>query len=99
MDPNFILQSSSRVTLSPELMSCDLDQEKIVLQMKLGQYFSLNVTGRRILDHLKEPMSLEMLYQNLKEEFGISKEVFDAEVSPFLQALLDASLIIPSVAE
>lgn len=65
----------------------------VVLDMRHGQMFGLNVVGSRILELLAEQRTPEQIAQEIASSFGVSAETADRDVRDFLSTLEKHHLI------
>lgn len=78
---------------STGLEAADLDGETALLSVAKGSYFGLNDVGSRIWALLERPISPRGLCLRLLEEYDVSPETCEAEVTAYLQALLELDLV------
>ena len=64
--------SALSLTVHPDVVDTEIDEGEVAL-LHLGTktYFSLNLTGARIWQHLKRGLTLEEMSQRLQEEFDV----------------------------
>ncbi len=75
-----------RITLTADQVSCDLEGEAAILNLKDGVYYGLNPVGTRIWALLKErTQTVRELRQKMLDEYEVGLEECDRD----LQALLD----------
>lgn len=65
----------------------------VVLDIKHGQVFSLNLVGSRILELLESGQSESAVAASIKCEFGIAMETAETDVREFLHILTKHELI------
>jgi hypothetical protein len=88
------LRDETRITLSAEHVSAELDGEAVVLNLKDGVYFGLNPVGSRIWSLLKEaPKSVAELRQAVLAEYDVGYEECDRDLRALLDALREHGLI------
>jgi len=88
------LHDQSRITLSPDQVSAELDGEAVVLNLRDGVYFGLNAVGTRVWALLKEaPRSVEELRRAILDEYAVGLEDFDRDLRALLAALEEHGLI------
>ena len=87
-------RDESRVSLSSEQVSAELDGEAVVLNLKDGVYFGLNPVGSRVWSLLKEaPKSVAELRQTILAEYDVGYEECDKDLRSLLDALQGHGLI------
>jgi hypothetical protein len=88
------LRDETRIALSAEHVSAELDGEAVVLNLKDGVYFGLNPVGSRIWSLLKEaPKSVAELRQAVLAEYDVGYEECDRDLRALLDALREHGLI------
>lgn len=65
----------------------------IVLDVRQGQMFNLNLVGSRILELLKNGSSECEIADRISAEFEVSREVAESDLREFLEALKKHKLI------
>jgi sensor domain CHASE-containing protein len=80
-------------TLKPGVIETDLDDELVLLDPKTQGMFSLNATGRVIWHGIKNAESLEDIAQKLEQQFTVSFEQAQTDVSALISELEKAGLI------
>lgn len=73
----------------PEVVDTEIDEgELALLHLRSKTYFSLNLTGARIWQHLKAGLSLEEVSLRLQEEFSIDADHAERSVHQLVDELL-----------
>lgn len=86
-----------RMRPHPDVVDTDLDGgETALLHLETKTYFSLNATGSRIWQGLKEGLTLAEVSRRLQKEFRIDAEGADASVLRVAAELAEAKLIQPA---
>lgn len=90
---NNLLNSNSKIYRKSNVLSCNVENETIVLDTDLGAYLGMNPVASRIWELLAEPYSINDLCEELLQEFAVdSNECFE-QVQDFLQKLLELKVI------
>ena len=69
------------------------DGEVVLLHLDSKSYFSLNVTGERIWQGLKQGLSLREISQRLQAEFDVDAEKADTSVLELINDLSEQKLV------
>lgn len=69
------------------------DEESAVLDMDTRKFYTLNATGKLILESVDKGLSREQIANRVAEEFSISLDQCHADVNSFLDQLQDAGII------
>ena len=86
-----------RMRPHPDVVDTDLDGgETALLHLETKTYFSLNATGSRIWQGLKEGLTLAEVSRRLQKEFRIDAEGAAASVLRVAAELAEAKLVQPA---
>jgi len=85
---------NSIIKRNPELVSSDIDGEKVMMSIESGEYFGLDPVGGRIWELIENPIQVNILIEKLLDEFEVEKELCEADTLDFLNQLLEKNLII-----
>jgi len=92
-----LITLDQRLRPHPDVVDTDLDGgETALLHLETRTYFSLNATGSRIWQGLKEGLSLAEVSRRLQKEFRIDAEGADASVLRVAAELAEAKLVQPA---
>jgi hypothetical protein len=84
---------SQRVILSPEVMSQEVNDETVLLDLASEAYFGLDPVGTRIWQLLQADASVQNAYQALLEEFEVSDTQLAEDLNKLLSHLHTEGLI------
>ena len=91
------LTLEQRLRPHPDVVDTDLDGgETALLHLETKTYFSLNATGSRIWQGLKDGLSLAEVSRRLQEEYRIDAAGADESVLRVATELAGAKLVRPS---
>lgn len=79
--------------ISDGVRSTNTQDGAIVLDVRQGQIFNLNLAGSKILELLKSGTTESEIVDKMTLEFGVGREVVEADVREFLAALIVHRLI------
>ena len=65
----------------------------IVLDIRQGQMFNLNLVGSRILELLKRGSTESEIVDDIGQEFSVGRELAENDVREFLQTLQKCHLV------
>ena len=74
-------------------LSCDLDGEVAILDMRSQTYFGLNPVGAYVWDLLTQPRSSAELLEALGRRYEASTEQLEADLQKLLRELQDRGLV------
>lgn len=88
-----VLSTDTRVGPAPDQISCDLNGEAVILNLKSGVYYGLDEVGARVWKLIEEPRTLHEIRDELVQEYDVSPEQCEADVRGLLARMLDEGLI------
>lgn len=84
---------TQRFRASDQLLSSQVEDELVMLDIDRGEYFGLNAVGSFLWEQLAEPTTGSELSERLIEAFEVDSATSEADVAEFLQSLLERGLI------
>jgi hypothetical protein len=87
------LTSDSRITLSKNQTSCDLDGEMAIVNFDNGVYYGLDPTGARIWNLLREPSTVDELCDTLARVYDVDRSTLESDVRAFVGDLAEQGLV------
>ncbi|RZI61444.1 MAG: PqqD family protein [Zymomonas sp.] len=87
-------QTSARFVAHKDAVACDIGNEKALLNLDSGTYFTLNPSASLIWNRLQEPRTQQELCVALSDEYEIGPEACAADVGVILADLKTAGLIV-----
>ncbi len=79
---------------NPELVSSDIDGEKVMMSIESGEYFGLDPVGTRIWELIEKPIRIDELVNLLLVEFEVTKEQCEVDTIEFLNELQEKNLLL-----
>lgn len=76
-----------------EIYLTDLDEDKVMMDMKTGNYFILNAIGSDILGRVKTFKKVRDLVEELVREYEVDRETCSTQVMAYLSILYELHLI------
>jgi DNA-directed RNA polymerase delta subunit len=77
-----------------EILTSDIDGEKVMMSIQQGEYYGLGNTGSFIWDNIENQIKIEDLINLITQEFNVNKERCLNDIMPFLTDLVEKGLII-----
>jgi len=87
------IELSTMVKQSTQQVSCNLNGEIAILNLKSTLYFGLDEVGACIWEAMAEPKKVSELCERVLESFNVGEEQCQADVIEFVGRLDDAGLI------
>jgi Coenzyme PQQ synthesis protein D (PqqD) len=90
------LTLEQRVRPHPDVVDTTLDEgEVVLLHLESKIYYSLNLTGERIWQGLKQGLTLKEISRRLQEEFEVDADQADRSVLNLVNELCQQNLAQP----
>ena len=88
------LSLDSEVTASTEQVACEVDAEVVILSLRTGEYYGLDVVGATIWELVQEPRTVRSLQEALLARFDdVSADECLSHVLEFLGEMSTLRLI------
>lgn len=84
----------SVVKAASDQVSCMIKGEAVILNLRDGLYYGLDVVGARIWDLIQEPQPVSTIADALLAEFDVEPEVCQRELIALLNELAQAGMVI-----
>ena len=88
-----MFSESARVAVSKELVSCDMDEDAVILNLKDGEYHELNAMGARIWELIQEPKSVADIRAAILAEYEVEADTCERDVQSLLQSMVEKGLV------
>jgi hypothetical protein len=80
--------------LSDDVVAREVGGEMMLLDLASGKYFGLNAVGGRFWQLLESGQSVDQARDTLLEEFDVSPERLDGDLSELIGQLVDSGLVM-----
>ena len=90
------METSARLKISGDVMSRQLGEDCVMLDLKSGTYFGLDPVGARVWQLLNDGKSIDEACAILATEFDATREQIDADVSQLVKELAANGLVVPA---
>ncbi len=74
-------------------VSCRLDEETVLLELRNGNYYGLNSVGTVIWETIQQPRSIEAVCSAVLEQFSVDAEICERDVLRVIGELQAAGLV------
>lgn len=85
-----------RLRARDSIISAELDNEAVLLNVETGIYFGIDAVGTRIWSLLEEGSTADEIFAKLRDEYDVAPEVLRADLTEFLD-LLEANELLQVV--
>jgi hypothetical protein len=83
----------SIVVASQEQVSCDMDGDAVILDLKDGVYYELNSVGARVWGLIQQPRTIDEIRDILLEEYDVERERCERDIQELLRDMAAKGLI------
>lgn len=91
--PKIMISKDSVVKLENDVTAAHLDGESVLLNLKTGNYFSVNEVGSSILNLIQEPKPVRQVIDTLLEEYAVAPDQLENDVIGFLKKMEEQRLL------
>ena len=88
-----MISTNTQVKASNDQVSCELNEEAAILDMKTGVYYGLDPVGARIWELIQQPESVSGIVAQLLDEYDVDAEQCTQDVVMLLSQLQELGLI------
>lgn len=81
------------VAADPNIVFCDLDKERVLLDLTSSRYFALNRVGVHVWETIATPTSVGALQDNIEQRFDVRPEQCRKDLESLLSNLSQFTLI------
>ena len=87
------IQLDTTITQVKDLLSADLDDEIVMMNIERGAYYGLDAIGSHVWTLIENPISVSDLCDNLLLEFDVEPETCHQDVLIFLNRMYELGTI------
>jgi hypothetical protein len=88
-----MISLQSRISIPSDVLFHEVDGQAVILNLESGQYYGLDETGSRMWALLAEHGQLELVYQNLLEEYNVEPEQLQGDLLKLMDELASQGLV------
>ena len=87
------ISGSSIIVLSKDQVSCDMDEEAVILNIKDGEYYELNPVAARVWKFIQEPRKMDEIMDMILDEYHVSREELKQDLYELIHDLSAKKLV------
>lgn len=80
---------------SDKFLTSRVDEELVMLNVEVGEYYGMNAVGSWIWEQFAEPVTAQEVIERMAQEFDVDLEVARTDVTDFVAGLVERELILP----
>lgn len=92
--PGDAIGLDSTITLNPEHLSANLDDELVLLNPRTARYHAVHGPGNQILQLLDQPRTVRELCEAMTARFDVAGDICERDVLAFIRALIREELAV-----
>ena len=81
------------MVVADDVVSCDLDGEAAILNLKDGVYYGLDPIGAKIWNLIQKPRVLNEIVEMIFSEYDVDKNRCKSDIFDLIEDLLDNGLV------
>ena len=84
---------NTNIVVEDEVVSCDLDGEAAILNLKDGVYYGLDPIGAKIWNLIQNPIRLCDVVEKIWEEYDVEKDQCKDDIFELIEELVNNGLV------
>lgn len=84
---------SDKVTIPAQVMTREVGDETVILDLANGTYYGLDPVGERIWQLMSEGQTLAQVCQTMLAEYEVTREDIERDVLALVNTLVDKQLV------
>ena|SRR5947209_5494289 len=88
-----LLDAKTTVCPGPDLVSANVEDEIVILDLDGGKYYGLEGVGARVWELIQQSESLDGIRRIILEEYNVDSDEFDRDLAELLSEMADEGLI------
>ena len=93
MDPQ-TMNLNQTIALSPDVISQQVSEETVLLDLESENYFGLDEVGTLICQLIKETNELQLIFDTLLDEYDVSEERMQLDLTTLLTEIEGMGLVV-----
>ena len=85
--------TSALIKRSTNQIACDMDGEVVILDLKSGTYYGLDVVGASVWALIEHPVCLGAIREAIMSEYDVDAETCDRDILAFLDKMQGIGLV------
>ena len=83
----------SLVQRSPDQIACDMGGEMVILDLKSGMYYGLDLLGARVWSLIEQPATVTSIRDAVMADYDVDAETCERDILTFLRNMETAGLV------
>jgi hypothetical protein len=88
-----VINTNTKIVRNNEIISSDMDDETVMMNIEKGEYYGINPIGSRIWELIETPRKVSNICEKLCEEYDVTQEKCNNDVMHFLNHMAEKKII------
>jgi hypothetical protein len=89
-----MLTLNTTITRAPSMVSTEIEDSVVMLDVDLGRYFELNAVASVIWALAEQPCTIAQIHAKLTDEFAVDPDRCERDIIMFITDMIDRKVII-----
>ena len=87
------ISTESIVSQIEDIVTSDIDDEKVMMSVEKGQYYNLDPVGSRVWELIDKPIKVSELIDALLLKYDVDRETCERDVLAFLEEIHEDGIL------
>lgn len=87
------ISTESIVSQNEDIVASDIDDEKVMMSIEKGQYYSLDPVGSRVWEFIENPIKVSDLIDALLLKYDVDRRTCERDVLAFLDEINEDGIL------
>lgn len=88
-----MITEKTKIIKNSDIEVTDFGNEKVMMNLEIGRYFTLNEVGSRIWELIDKNNEVESIINGLLEEYDVSREMCREQVFKYIEDLIQYGIV------
>ncbi len=88
-----MITEKTKIIKNSDIEVTDFENEKVMMNLEIGRYFTLNEVGSRIWELIDKNNEVEGIINGLLEEYDVSREMCREQVFKYIEDLIQYGIV------
>ena len=93
MTSKFELSLDTKLMRSPTVLTSDMGEEFVMMDVESGQYFNLKEVGAAVWNEIETEISFGEVLNRLMERFEVDRETCETEMRVFVERMMELKMV------
>ncbi len=88
-----MLSTNDKIVKSERQVSCELNDEVVILDLNNGIYYELDEVGARVWNMIQEPSTLSEIVNSIVDDYEVSWDECERDVQELIDEIAEKGLV------